>query len=153
MKRDVGGGVFIKVVEHLMPFAESLEERAQGGDAFITCMKRDQAGRHTFERCPGLDHFDDLALRPAHHHDASTRQHLQKSLLLQHSYSFANGRTADTEALRQLAFVEHDRLGLAINVHVDDRLLQSGISLSLKTDFFRKASDDKFAFLSRRLAI
>src|SRR5215204_1341061 len=150
MKGDVDRGVFVKVVEHLLLSPETLEKPTGRDDGFIARVKGDQARRHALERRPGLDRFDDLALCPAHHHDAATRSDPNEALLLQHSHGFADGRATHTETLRQLAFVEHQWLRLAIDVEIRNRLPQSRIGLARTARFRGNTSQYKVAALSNR---
>src|SRR4051794_25177029 len=145
VKGDVGRGVFIEMIEQLMVLAEALKKGAQRSDAIIARMKCDQTRRHAFERGPNLDHLDDLALRPAHHHDASTRGYSNETLLLEHGHGFADRGSADSKTFRQFAFIQHHRSGRPIDVHVGDGLLQGGVSFRLEAYLFGKASNHKLA--------
>ena len=95
-------------------------------------MLGDQPRRHAFERRPGGDHLDHLALGLAHDVDAAARHRAHETLALELRHGLAHRRAADAEIERQLALVEPDVGTAAIDVHRHDDVLQRRIGLALE---------------------
>src|SRR5262249_49098732 len=74
-------------------------------------------------RRPDGDHLDDLALGLAHHIDAAARHGAHETLLLQHGHRLADRGAADAEIEGELALVQADLAGMAVDVHFGDRPL------------------------------
>ena len=87
---------------------EGREHAAQRRDLVVAGVLGDQARRHAFERRPGGDHLDHLALGLAHHIDAAARHRAHEALALELRHRLAHRRAADAEILRELALVEPD---------------------------------------------
>ena len=141
VKGDIGLRIFLDVMLRQAVLAEILEEVAQRRDVLLARGGRDQPRRHALERGPGPDHVDDLGLGAAHDDDAAAWHGLDEAVLLQHRDRFADRGTADAEALRQRALVEHDRFRRRIDVHLEDGFLQGFIGLVLEARL-RGNSDD-----------
>src|SRR5262249_45012853 len=116
------------------------EHFAQRGDVFIAGILGDEARRHAFERRPGGDHFDHLALGLAHHVDAAARHRPHEAFALKLRHRLTYWCAADSEVLRQPALVEPHFGTLAIDVERDDHVLERGIGPILEACW----ADDRF---------
>src|SRR5215471_544345 len=92
-------------------------------------MERGKPSRHALERCPHLDHLDDLTPGLTHDEDAPPRERAHEALLFEDRECFADRRAADTECLHQLALIEAQRLALAVDVGASDGLLEERVGL------------------------
>ena len=110
---DLVGGILLELDEQRAQLPQLLFARALGG----------QARRQALDRRPHRDHLDHFALGLAHHIDAAPRDGAHEALLLEHAQRFADGGAAHAEFLRQLAFVEADFTGAAVDVHLGDGAL------------------------------
>ncbi len=98
-----------------------------------------QAGRHAFQRRPGVDHADDLALVLLDDEHAAPRFRTDEAFLLQNRQGLAHGRPADAEILRQLPLVQPHLVRTPIDVHVGDGGLERFVRQGPKTG----AGDDR----------
>src|SRR5262249_62214363 len=103
---------------------EGGEHAAQRRDLLVTGVLRNQPRRHAFERGPGGDQLDDLALGFAHHIDAAARHRADKALALELRHGLAHWRAADAELFSKAAFVKADFIAAAVDVHANDRRFQ-----------------------------
>ena len=131
MEFDVDVGIFVEMRAQFAVL-ESGEHLAQSGDLFVRRCLRDQPRRHAFQRRPGGDHFDHLALRLAHHVDAAAWHRAHKALAFELGHRLTHRRAADAEVLRQFSLVQPDLVAIAIDVHRHDRVLQRRIGLLLE---------------------
>src|SRR5664279_4986930 len=131
MEFDVDLGILVEMRAHLA-ILEGCEHPAQAGDFLFTGDLRDQARRHAFQRRPGGDHLDHLALGLAHHIDTATRHRAHEAFAFELRHRLAHRRAADAEVVRQLALVEADVVAAAVDVHRHDGVLQGGVGLVLE---------------------
>jgi len=150
MERNVRSRIFLDMILRQPVLVEVLEEVAQRRDVLLARGGGDQTRRHAFQRRPGADHVDDLALGAANHHDAAARHGFDETVLLEHRDRFADRRTADTEALGQCAFVEHHLLGRRIDVHLENSFLQGLIGLVLEARLGRNPDNRDICLSHRR---
>src|SRR5262249_42924402 len=73
------------------------EHGAQRRDVLIAGLLGDQARRHAFERRPGGDHLDHLALGLAHYIDTAPRHRAHKALALELRHRLTHRGAADAE--------------------------------------------------------
>jgi len=99
VKLDIDVRIFIEVRAQLAVL-EGREHLAQARDLLVARGLSDQAGCHAFERRPGGDHLDHLALRLAHNIDAAARHRANEAFALELRHGLAHGRAADAEILR-----------------------------------------------------
>jgi hypothetical protein len=136
MEGDVGLGIFVHVFFGRLAF-ELVEDVAQGAQFLAGGALSGKARRHAFERGPHGDHLDDFRFGLADDEDAAARHSANEPLQLEDGQGLPDRRTADTQVFRQLALVEADLVGVAVDVHLGDRLLdgiirevaQAGIDL------------------------
>ena len=111
---------------------EGGEHAPQRRDLLVGRALGDQPRRHAFQRRPGGDQLDHLALGLAHHVDAAPRHRAHETLALELRHGLAHRRAADAELVRQPALVEPDLGAAAIDVHRGDGVLQRRIGLALE---------------------
>src|SRR5215813_973249 len=126
VKLDVDLGIFVEPGMQLAVL-EGGEHFAQRGDVLVAGILGDEARRHAFERRPGGDHFDHLALGLAHYVDAAARHRPHEAFALKLRHRLAHRCAADAEVLRQPALVEPHFGALAIDVERDDHVLERRI--------------------------
>ena len=76
----------------------------QAGDFRIRCVQRSKARRHRLERCPHLNHLDDLSFGLTDDVDAPSRDRSDKTLLLEQGQGLTNRGAADPEPLTEQGF-------------------------------------------------
>ena len=103
--------------------AEGAEQDAQPMQLGIGGAHAGEPRRQALDRRPDGDHLDDLAFRLAHDIDAAAGHRADEAFLLQHRHRFADRGAADAEVFGQLALVEADLVGAAVDVHLHDRAL------------------------------
>jgi hypothetical protein len=128
MERDVGFRVLVDVLGRCRR-AELVELRAQRGDLGVGRVHGREARRHALERCPHLDHFDDLLLRLADDEHTAARLGSQEALLLEQRHRLPDRRARYPERVGELALVQADLGRLPVDVGVLDRLLERRVRL------------------------
>ena len=132
MEGDVGVGILVDVLGGRRVL-ERVEQVAELADLRIGRVQRREARRHALERRPHLDHLDDFALGLADDEDASARDRPDEALLLENGQRLAHRRATHPERLDQLPLIQPQRLSLAVDVGVRDRVLQQRVSLIAET--------------------
>src|ERR1035437_5093183 len=131
MEFDVDVGILVEMRAHFAVL-EGGEHPAQAGDFLFAGDLRDQARRHAFQRRPGGDHLDHLALGLAHYIDTAARHRAHEAFAFELRHRLAHRRATDAEVVRQLALVEADVVAAAVDVHRYDGVLQGGVGLVLE---------------------
>jgi hypothetical protein len=116
VEADIDLGIFVEVGAH-RAVLEGGEHAAQRRDVVVGRGFGHEPRRHAFQRRPGGDQLDDLALGLAHHIDAAPRHRADETLALELRHGLAHRRPADAELVRQAALVEPDLGAASVNVH------------------------------------
>src|SRR5262249_6177938 len=128
---DVHLGIFVEPGVQLAVL-ELREHDAQRSDLVGARVLGDEPRRHAFERGPGGDHLDHLALGFADDVNPAPRNRAHETFALELGHGFAHRRTADAELRSEPPLVEPDVGAAAVDVHGHDRVFERGVGAGLE---------------------